>query len=113
MTHLETVPLWLALPIALFLVLGSTLTLLGTVGLVQLRRLFGYPFLTAHARYVELPLVGKVPAATALVFDLGVYALVMGATVLMLIAIAHQTLRSARLREQDAEEKETERKETP
>ncbi len=75
--------------------------------------LFGYPFLTAHARYVELPLVGKVPAATALVFDLGVYALVMGATVLMLIAIAHQTLRSARLREQDAEEKETERKETP
>ncbi|MGC9448082.1 monovalent cation/H+ antiporter subunit A [Cereibacter sphaeroides] len=75
--------------------------------------LFGYPFLTAHARYVELPLVGKVPAATALLFDLGVYALVMGATVLMLIAIAHQTLRSARLREQDAEEKETERKETP
>lgn len=74
--------------------------------------LFGYPFLTAHARYVELPLVGKVPAATALLFDLGVYALVMGATVLMLIAIAHQTLRSARLREQDAEEKETERKET-
>ncbi|MCE8421460.1 monovalent cation/H(+) antiporter subunit G, partial [Rhodovulum sulfidophilum] len=40
MTHLETVPLWLALPIALFLVLGSTLTLLGTVGLVQLRSFY-------------------------------------------------------------------------
>lgn len=65
--------------------------------------IFGYPFLTAHARYVSVPLIGDVPAATALLFDLGVFALVMGATVLMLIAIAHQSLRAARLREQDGE----------
>ena len=58
--------------------------------------LFGYPFLTAHAQYVELPLVGDVPLATALLFDLGVFALVVGATVLMLVAIAHQSLRSSR-----------------
>lgn len=64
----------------------------------------GYPYLTAHAQYVELPLIGKVPAATAMIFDTGVYALVVGATVLMLIAIAHQSLRSARIREQEAEE---------
>jgi multicomponent K+:H+ antiporter subunit A len=63
--------------------------------------LFGYPFLTAHAQYLDLPLIGKVPAATAMLFDIGVYALVVGATVLMLIAIAHQSLRSARLRAQD------------
>ncbi|MCG6112426.1 MAG: monovalent cation/H+ antiporter subunit A [Paracoccus sp.] len=63
--------------------------------------IFGYPFLTAHARYVTLPLIGDVPAATALIFDLGVFALVMGATVLMLIAIAHQSLRATRLREMD------------
>jgi multicomponent K+:H+ antiporter subunit A len=63
--------------------------------------LFGYPFLTAHAQYLDLPLLGKVPAATAMLFDIGVYALVVGATVLMLIAIAHQSLRSARLRAQD------------
>lgn len=63
--------------------------------------LFGYPFLTAHAQYLDLPLIGKVPVATALLFDIGVYALVVGATVLMLIAIAHQSLRSARLRAQD------------
>lgn len=37
MMQLESVPLWLALPIAFFLVAGSTLTLLGTVGLVQLK----------------------------------------------------------------------------
>ena len=63
--------------------------------------IFGYPFLSAHARYVSIPLIGNVPAATALLFDLGVFALVVGATVLMLIAIAHQSLRAARLREQD------------
>jgi multicomponent K+:H+ antiporter subunit A len=34
--------------------------------------------------------------ASALLFDLGVFALVVGATVLMLIAIAHQSLRSRR-----------------
>jgi multicomponent K+:H+ antiporter subunit A len=60
--------------------------------------LAGYPFLTAHARYVELPLIGPVPAATALLFDAGVFALVLGATVLMLIAIAHQSLRVRRTR---------------
>ena len=25
--------------------------------------LFGYPFLTSHAQYVDFPLIGKVPAA--------------------------------------------------
>src|SRR5690606_36367863 len=32
----------------------------------------GYPFLTSHSRYLEMPLVGKIPAATAMLFDLGV-----------------------------------------
>ena len=41
------------------------------------------------------------PAATALLFDMGVFAVVVGATVLILIAIAHQSLRSARLRARD------------
>jgi multicomponent K+:H+ antiporter subunit A len=57
---------------------------------------FGYPFLTSHAQYVEVPMIGKVPAATALIFDLGIFSLVMGATVLMLIAIAHQSIRKLR-----------------
>ena len=62
--------------------------------------LFGYPFLTSHARYLELPLIGRVPFATALLFDLGVYLLVVGATVLILVAIAHQSLRSSRAAEE-------------
>ncbi|MEO4000381.1 monovalent cation/H+ antiporter subunit A [Mesorhizobium sp. CAU 1732] len=60
--------------------------------------LFGFPFLTSYFQYLEVPLIGKVPAATALLFDLGVFALVVGATVLILIAIAHQSIRSHRAR---------------
>ncbi|MEP9373638.1 monovalent cation/H+ antiporter subunit A [Mesorhizobium sp. KR1-2] len=62
--------------------------------------LFGYPFLTTYSQYVDLPTVGATPLATALLFDLGVLSIVVGATVLMLIALAHQStrgLRSARV----------------
>jgi len=57
---------------------------------------FDRPFLSSSFSYVELPLVGAVPLASAFLFDLGVFALVVGATVLMLIAIAHQSVRSHR-----------------
>lgn len=40
MTGLDSLPPWLAVPVALFLVLGSTLTLLGTIGLVRLRSFY-------------------------------------------------------------------------
>ena len=58
--------------------------------------LFGYPFLTSHSQYVDLPLIGKMPLASAILFDLGVFSLVLGATVLILIALAHQSLRAPR-----------------
>ena len=44
----------------------------------------------------EVPLIGRIPVASAFLFDLGVFALVVGATVLMLIALAHQSVRSHR-----------------
>ena len=53
----------------------------------------GYPFLSQHYRYLDIPVIGQVPASTAMLFDFGVYALVVGSVVLMLIAIAHQSLR--------------------
>jgi multicomponent K+:H+ antiporter subunit A len=56
--------------------------------------LFGRPFLSSSFSHVELPLIGTVPLSSALLFDIGVFALVVGATVLMLIAIAHQSMRS-------------------
>ncbi|MGH8168458.1 MAG: hydrogen gas-evolving membrane-bound hydrogenase subunit E, partial [Woeseiaceae bacterium] len=52
------------------------------------------PFLTALD--LHLPLFGDIHLATVLLFDLGVYLSVIGASVLMLIALAHQSLRSPR-----------------
>jgi multicomponent K+:H+ antiporter subunit A len=64
--------------------------------------LLGYLFLTSHFRYLEIPLIGQVPAASALLFDLGVFSLVVGATVLILTALAHQSIRINRLRALEA-----------
>ncbi len=57
---------------------------------------FGRPFLSSSFQYVDLPILGRLPMASALLFDLGVFALVLGATVLVLIALAHQSLRISR-----------------
>ncbi|MCL2524049.1 MAG: monovalent cation/H+ antiporter subunit A [Betaproteobacteria bacterium] len=56
--------------------------------------LAGDPFLAAQAWHASLPLIGDIHLSTVLLFDIGVYMLVVGATVLMLIAIAHQSLRA-------------------
>ena len=58
--------------------------------------LFGHPFLTTHTAHVELPLLGELHVPSAMFFDLGVFALVVGATLLMLIALAHQSIRGHR-----------------
>lgn len=54
------------------------------------------PFLTARTVDVHLPILGDIHLSSVLLFDLGVYLLVIGATLLMLVALAHQSLRSPR-----------------
>ena len=56
----------------------------------------GYPFLTTHTVHVTLPLFGAVHVPTATFFDLGVFAVVVGATLLILTALAHQSIRAPR-----------------
>ena len=56
----------------------------------------GYPFLTTHAMHFTLPWVGEVHVASALFFDIGVFAVVVGSTLLILTALAHQSTRAAR-----------------
>jgi multicomponent K+:H+ antiporter subunit A len=51
------------------------------------------PFLTSRSWHGMLPLLGEVHLSSVLLFDLGVYLLVLGATVLILGSIAHQSLR--------------------
>lgn len=56
----------------------------------------GYPFLTSHSFHWTLPVVGEVHLASATFFDLGVFTLVVGATLLILTALAHQSVRAHR-----------------
>jgi len=60
--------------------------------------LFGHPFMTTHTAHVALPVVGEVHLPSAAAFDLGVFAVVVGSTLLVLIALAHQSLRARRQR---------------
>jgi len=54
----------------------------------------GYPFLTTHTWHFSLPLLGDIHVASALFFDVGVYAMVVGSTLLMLTARGHQSVRA-------------------
>jgi len=56
----------------------ATLTGLGSL-------LTGHPFLTSAFTYLDWPLLGKFEIASAMAFDIGVYLVVVGATLLILI----------------------------
>lgn len=58
--------------------------------------LFGYPFLTTHTAHLHLPLLGEIHVPSAFVFDLGVFMVVVGTTMLILVALSHQSIRSHR-----------------
>jgi multicomponent K+:H+ antiporter subunit A len=58
--------------------------------------LAGKSFLTSLAWHAEIPVLGELHLSSVLLFDVGVYLLVVGATTLMLIALAHQSLRTQR-----------------
>ncbi len=63
---------------------------------------FEHPFLTTHTAHVHWPLVGELHLPSAFVFDLGVFVVVVGTTMLMLVALAHQSLRAHRHPGEDA-----------
>ncbi|KXS51792.1 MAG: multicomponent K+:H+ antiporter subunit A, partial [Marinobacter sp. T13-3] len=64
--------------------------------------IFGYPFLTSTFSYIKWPVVGKFEVASAMIFDLGVYLTVIGATLLALVSIGrlspHSAIKSPRER---------------
>jgi len=90
--HLRIYPRrWIAIGMLLALATGS-----GSV-------LLGYPFMTTHTVHLTLPLLGELHIPSALFFDVGVFALVLGATMLILTAMAHQSIRSHRWAEEQDE----------
>ena len=69
-------------PISYHRLCGAGLLIAGLTGLGSL--VFGYSFLTSSFGHFHLPLVGEFELATAMLFDLGVYLVVVGATLLIL-----------------------------
>jgi multicomponent K+:H+ antiporter subunit A len=57
------------------------------------------PFLSALAWHGTLPIIGEMHLSTVLLLDLGVFFLVIGAAVLILVALAHQSRRAHRKQE--------------
>ena len=47
----------------------------------------GYPYMTSHTNYLPFPVLGKLPMASAMAFDIGVY-LVVGAGTLLMLSMA-------------------------
>jgi multicomponent K+:H+ antiporter subunit A len=66
----------------------------------------GYPFMTSHTFHFSVPWIGQIHLASATFFDIGVFTLVVGSTLLILTAIAHQSVRGhryhARIQEEQA-----------
>jgi multicomponent K+:H+ antiporter subunit A len=60
--------------------------------------LLGFPFLTSYFTYADFGVLGRAPLPTAMLFDLGVFMVVVGSTTLILVSLAHQSLRRARPR---------------
>ncbi|MGY3726016.1 MULTISPECIES: monovalent cation/H+ antiporter subunit A [Cobetia] len=52
---------------------------------------FGYPFLTSSFGHFTIPVIGEIELATALLFDLGVYLTVVGATLMILANLGKLT----------------------
>ncbi|TWI48009.1 multisubunit potassium/proton antiporter, PhaA subunit (TC 2.A.63.1.1)/multisubunit potassium/proton antiporter, PhaB subunit (TC 2.A.63.1.1) [Pseudomonas duriflava] len=65
---------------------GFGLLTAGITGLVA--PLFGKPFLTSAFTHVEIPLIGDIELASAMLFDLGVYLTVVGSSLLILANLA-------------------------
>ena len=83
-------PRWIAFGLSVALATG-----LGSLAL-------GYPFLTTHTAHLDLPLLGEIHVASALFYDIGVFTLVVGATLLILTALGHQSVRGHRRVSSDA-----------
>ncbi len=66
-------------------VIGFGLLIATATGLVAMA--LGYPFMTTTFTYLNWPVVGKFEVASAIAFDLGVFLVVVGATVMSLVEL--------------------------
>jgi multicomponent K+:H+ antiporter subunit A len=77
---------------------GGLLLVLGTASGAFVA---GYPLLTSHTFHLSVPVLGGLHIGSAVFFDLGVFCLVLGSTLLILVALAHQSIRAHRASGED------------
>ena len=73
------------LTVDMHLVIGFGLLIATATGLVAMG--LGYPFLTSAFSHIHWPVVGEFELASAIAFDLGVFLVVVGATVMSLVQL--------------------------
>ncbi|MCL5975936.1 MAG: monovalent cation/H+ antiporter subunit A [Gammaproteobacteria bacterium] len=61
----------------------------------------GYPFLTTAFTYLTWPIVGKFEVASAIAFDLGVFLVVVGATVMILVELGKLSHASHHIKQEE------------
>ena len=84
--------------------IGSGVIIAAFTGVVSM--LLDYPFLTSTFTYLNWPIVGKFEIASAIAFDLGVFLVVVGATVMILIQIGKVNTISHKFSEKEEDTKE-------
>jgi len=77
------------LPLPAHGIVGAGLLVALGTGLVSM--VFGVPFLTSAFTHLDLPLIGEIEIASAIAFDLGVFLVVVGSTVLILLTLGRLT----------------------
>ncbi|MFS0751368.1 Na(+)/H(+) antiporter subunit B [Oceanobacillus sp. 1P07AA] len=75
-----------SIPIDFVKIIGIGLLFASITGVVSM--LFGFPYLTQFFDYFHIPLLGEVELTTALPFDLGVYFVVVGSALTIILTIA-------------------------
>jgi len=73
-------------------IMGSGLLVALGTGLVSMG--FGVPFLTSAFTHLDLPVIGDIEIASAIAFDLGVFLVVVGSTMLILLNLGRLTDRA-------------------
>ena len=89
-------------------VIGGGLLIATLTGLVSMA--LAYPFMTTTFTYLTWPVVGKFEVASAIAFDLGVFLVVVGATVLSLVQLGKLSNASQPEPEQQQDDQQQEAK---
>ncbi len=84
--------------------IGSGVLIAALTGAISM--VLHFPFLTSTFTYLNWPIVGKFEIASAMAFDLGVFLVVVGATVMILVNLGKVSMTSHKLSQEDNQKEE-------